>query len=53
MVNWWGTMVECCSAIARMERQDDIGTEEARGALGRLGELQQSWAEIEPTELLR
>jgi len=53
LVTWWGTTIECASAIARMEREDTIDPAEAQRAFRRLGELQQSWAEVEPVEALR
>ncbi len=53
IVTWWGTVVECASAVARMGREDTIEPAEARRAFARLGEFQQSWAEVEPVEALR
>jgi len=53
IVVWWGTRVECSSAIARLERMgelDDPGGQRARMILDPLSE---SWYEIEPTHGLR
>ncbi|MBI3391822.1 MAG: type II toxin-antitoxin system VapC family toxin [Nitrospirae bacterium] len=53
MVTWWGTVVECASAIARMEREEDLNASEAGRAIKRLSDLRQSWAEVAPAEWLR
>jgi predicted nucleic acid-binding protein len=44
---WWGTPVECASAIARLERE---GAPRARvaEAFARLDELAAAWMEVEP-----
>ena len=45
---WWGSEVECASAIGRLER---AGTLEAHGvelALSRLDALRSTWQEIQP-----
>lgn len=49
---WWGTPVECASAIARLERE---GADPARveEAFARLDELARAWTEVEPHEELR
>lgn len=53
MVTWWGTLVECASAIARMGREESLDPAQAERALLRLGELRESWAEVEPIETVR
>lgn len=53
MVVWWGTVVECASAIARLKRMgglDEAGFAAAHAALDRLAER---WIEVEPTARLR
>jgi hypothetical protein len=50
---WWGTPVECASAIIRRERETSITTAEARAALRRLEGLQGAWAEITPSARIR
>jgi predicted nucleic acid-binding protein len=49
---WWGTPVECASAIARLERE---GAESARvaEAFGRLDALARAWTEVEPHDEVR
>jgi predicted nucleic acid-binding protein len=50
---WWGTSVECVSAVARVEREGGIGTVMASKILQRLKLLHESWHEIQPVEELR
>lgn len=50
---WWGTLVECASALARLEREaafDDTALAQARA---RLGVLAQAWSEVLASEPLR
>jgi predicted nucleic acid-binding protein len=53
MATWWGTQVECVSALARLEREDRLSANELAGGLGRLGQLAAGWVEVRPTERLR
>ena len=50
---WWGTPVECASAIARRERGDQDGARKAAEVFAALDVLATAWAEIPPTEQLR
>jgi predicted nucleic acid-binding protein len=50
---WWGSPVECASAVARREREELLGAAEAGAALERLDALQRAWHEIPPTEAVR
>ncbi len=50
---WWGTIVECTSAVGRRERSGDLLPEDAADALVTLGRLAEQWAEIPPTDRLR
>ena len=50
---WWGSQVECASALARLER---IALLDAKGvalAIDRLKLLADGWHEIEPSEIVR
>jgi uncharacterized protein len=50
---WWGSPVECVSAIARRERRGELdrgGVEEAVSFLDRLGD---GWREIPPSDRIR
>jgi len=49
---WWGTPVECASAVARLER-DGAPADRVAEAFARLDELARAWSEIEPHEDLR
>ena len=53
MVVWWGTPVECGSAIARRERDGAIGLADATGALTRLRSLAKSWSEVVASDSVR
>jgi hypothetical protein len=53
LVVWWGTPLECVSAVARVRREGalDLDAEAAVHAL--LDTLQDAWTEILPSEALR
>ena len=50
---WWGTRIECHSAVARMEREGELTTPQVMAALDRLSALEASWIEIAPAEAIR
>jgi len=52
-VAWWGSRVECASAIRRLERDGVLDGPGARAALSLLGDLSASWSEISPTPAVR
>ncbi len=51
IVTWWGTRIECVSALARRER--DSGRAAPIAIVRRLGELTEQWEEVQPGELVR
>ncbi len=53
MVAWWGSPVECMSALARRRREGALDRDGERDARARLEELRRSWVEIVPSEELR
>ncbi len=53
MLVWWASEVECVSAIARMERQDDLKGDALQTALERLDSLADAWHEVQPVEAVR
>lgn len=53
MLVWWGTPLECISAIGRRERQGHMRTDAATSALERLRALQSAWQEITPSSSVR
>lgn len=50
---WWGSHVECVSAVARREREGAMTAASASAALRRLDAVRDAWAEIQPTERVR
>lgn len=53
MLAWWGTEVECASAIARRERDGTLAEPAVRSALDRLSRAAAVWHEVEPTDATR
>jgi predicted nucleic acid-binding protein len=45
---WWGTRVECASAIARLRREQALNAAEAERAQAELTALSSAWGEVEP-----
>ena len=50
---WWGSAVECVSALARREREDLVGSRAINGALERLRQLSSAWHEVDPSDEIR
>ncbi len=53
MTVWWGSAVECASAIARLEREERLTVVGVRQALEKLDRLRGTWNEFHPSEELR
>ena len=53
MLVWWGSEVECVSALARLERAAALDAKGMALASHRLTQLANSWHEIEPSEIVR
>ena len=53
MIAWWGSPVECVSALSRKEREGALSEEEVATAITRLNQLQAAWTEVEPSEDVR
>jgi uncharacterized protein len=53
LVVWWGTPIECGSAIARRERDGALNSASANVAFEHLRALQPSWAEVVPSAKVR
>jgi predicted nucleic acid-binding protein len=53
MIVWWGTSVECISAIARREREASLSLDDATDAIARLRGLASAWQEVLATEAVR
>ena len=50
---WWGSAVECASALDRLERDAALDQTSAQLAFQRLTQTANAWHEIEPSELVR
>ena len=53
VVTWWGSKIECTSAVSRLERGSSLSVSEARVALSILDDLAERWHEILPSEAVR
>jgi hypothetical protein len=53
IVVWWGTPVECASAIARLERDGSLSGSDATESFARLDALAPSWMQIDPSDEIR
>lgn len=53
IIVWWGTFIECASAIARREREGALGAEGAGQALERLRTMAVGWNEVLATDAVR
>jgi predicted nucleic acid-binding protein len=53
MLVWWGSQLECTSAIARREREEHLDSYGATDALERMRALAASWHEVQPVNLVR
>lgn len=52
-VVWWGTPVECASAIARLERNGELSLSGVAAAFARLDQLAAGWMQVEPSDEIR
>jgi predicted nucleic acid-binding protein len=53
MLVWWGSQVECASALARLERSEFLDARGMALASDRLRLFADAWHEIEPAEIVR
>lgn len=53
MIVWWGSPVECMSALARLEREEKLDAVSIAKAARRLKQMQRLWQEVQPLETLR
>lgn len=49
IVAWWGSTVECLSALARLRREDVLNPAEEEQAQTVLRALMTAWTEVEPS----
>jgi hypothetical protein len=53
VVAWWGSSVECASAVARLRREGQLDASDEAAALRILERLRRGWYEVLPGESLR
>ncbi len=53
IITWWGSRIECVSALNRLHREADLDTKSLERILEDLQTLSTGWLEIQPTERLR
>ena len=53
IVTWWGSRIECASALNRLERDHRFEGDGLDRSMDQLGLLAASWLEIEPLEQVR
>lgn len=53
MLVWWGTEVECASAIARLEREGGLEEPAVAQAFDRLKQLAAGWNGVDPSDGVR
>jgi predicted nucleic acid-binding protein len=50
---WWGSKVECASALARLERDAALDPPAVALAFDRLKQLAAGWHEVDPSDIVR
>ena len=53
MVAWWGTRIECVSAITRRARENGLSAADRAQARQELAVLAAHWSEVQPTDEVR
>ena len=53
MLVWWGSEVECVSALARLERDGVLDPQAITLAIERLERLAAGWHEVDPSDAIR
>ena len=53
IVTWWGTAIECVSALTRRERDGNLSPAALGLAIGRVRAAAKSWTEVVPSDELR
>jgi uncharacterized protein len=48
MAAWWGTPVECASAVARLRREGLLSMDDEEKVLGALALFREAWVEVLP-----
>lgn len=53
IATWWGTTLECASAVGRRERDGSLTPSDAEQARRKLAALEALWLEVVPSDRLR
>ncbi len=53
VVAWWGSDVECASAVTRLERSGQLSAADTAESLRRLRGLANGWHVVEPSESIK
>jgi predicted nucleic acid-binding protein len=53
IVTWWGTPIECVSALARLERKGALTSAGLGGSITRIRHAVTSWTEVWPSDDVR
>lgn len=53
IATWWGTLVECVSALARLERDGELTTADLATSITRARRAAKSWLEVGPSDDVR
>jgi predicted nucleic acid-binding protein len=53
IIAWWGSPVECLSAVARLRREGTLSVLDEEQTQVVLRTLQRAWFEVEPTNVVR
>lgn len=53
IITWWGTEVECMSAITRLQRDGALNAKTAAEAVRRLKQFADAWNVVQPTGIVR
>ncbi|MFN2315916.1 MAG: PIN domain-containing protein [Gemmatimonadales bacterium] len=53
MAVWWGSVIECSSAIARLHREGLLSARDEQAARDLLDLLRRSWYEVQPGDAVR
>ena len=53
IITWWGSRVECASALARLEREGQLTDAQAIAAASVLAEFRHGWCDVLPSDVVR
>ncbi len=53
VVTWWGTAIECVSALTRRERDGSLSSAALASGIDRVRGAAKSWTEVTPSDELR